>query len=340
MNILLFPISILYGTAVWCHKTLYNCGILKKTKFEIPVIAIGNLSTGGTGKSPHIEYFNYILSSHYQTAILSRGYKRKSQGVQIVELNSNAEDVGDEPLQFKLKFPNTLVAVAEKRVAGIQQITKLQPFINCILLDDALQHWAIEPSFRVLLTTFDQPFFEDNVLPSGNLREFASGYQRADIIIVSKCPVNIDLKQKEAFLQKIQPLPHQKVFFSYFKYKTLYNLLDFNDKKNVEDFKTQDILVLTAIANTQYLEDFIQKKTASSNYLKFPDHHFFSLEDLKTAQQKAQNSLIICTEKDAVKLLKYSDFITKEGIKIFVLPITVEIAFGEEKEVIQLIIEN
>lgn len=322
--------STIYGIAVSCHRKLYESGLFKRTKFDIPVIAIGNLSVGGTGKSPHIEYFHQLLSPHYQLAIVSRGYKRKTKGVQIVALDSKAENVGDEPLQFKLKFPSTPIVVAEKRADGIQEILKQCPATNCILLDDALQHWAIQPSFQILLTTFDQPFFNDEVLPSGRLREFQSGYQRADMIIVSKCPSDISLEQKEQFLQKIQPLPHQQVFFSYFKYKEPYNLLNFNKKISFEDLKKQEILVLTAIADTAYLEDFIHKNCAKATYLSFPDHHFFNLADLKQATEKANGKIIICTEKDAVKLLAHQADILKQDLKIFVLPIGVEMAFGEK----------
>lgn len=320
--------SKIYGTAVCCHKSLYDYGIFKRTKFDIPVIAIGNLSVGGTGKSPHIEYFHKLLSNHFQLAIVSRGYKRKTKGVQIVTLDSKAENVGDEPLQFKLKFPSTPVFVAEKRADGIQEILKQYPSTNCILLDDALQHWAVQPSLQILLTTFDQPFFDDEVLPFGRLREFKSGYQRADIIIVSKCPAEISLEQKEQFLQKIQPLPHQKVLFSYYQYKEPYNLLNFNEKISFENLKNKEILVLTAIADTSYLEDFIRKNSAKASYLRFPDHHFFSLVDLKQAAEKAKGNIILCTEKDAVKLLAFREDILKQDLKIFVLPIGVEMAFG------------
>ncbi len=329
IRFILFPIAFLYGSVVACHRWLHRIGWLKTTQFDLPVVNIGNLSVGGTGKSPHLEYVHQLLAASYQLAIVSRGYNRKTKGVNILTEHSTALEVGDEPLQFKLKFPTTTVVVAEKRAAGIQQLLMEYPAINCILLDDAFQHWAIRPSVQILLTTFEQPFFEDWLLPLGRLREFRRGYQRADIIIVSKCPPEISEKQRKAYLDKLQLLPHQRVFFSYFKYQQLYALLDVTKKINWDDLRGQAMLVVTAIADTSYLEQFVDAQSSEVSYLRFEDHHYFSLADMASIRQKGQNKILITTQKDATRLMAQMDYILQNKLAFYVLPIEVELAFGE-----------
>lgn len=326
---ILYPFALLYGSLVKLHRSLYRFGFLPSKSFDFPVINVGNLSVGGTGKSPHVAYLNKLLSPFFKTAIVSRGYHRQTKGVRYVSEKSLVKEVGDEPLQLKQNFPNTTVLVAEHRVFGIETILEQDEKINCILLDDAFQHWKIQANVQVLLTTFEAPFFDDWVLPMGRLREFRSGYERADIIIVTKCPFNITLEQKSYFCDLIQPLPHQQVFFSYFKYQRLYSLFDRQVTKTIETLKGQNITLITAIANTSYLEVELKSYADSIQHFKFLDHHYYTEKDLEKLKRTVQNDLIITTEKDAVKLKVHQDYLEKEKLNIYVLPIEVEMAFKE-----------
>lgn len=333
LQIILYPIlyliSLLYGSIVRLHRAFYSRGILVSKSFDLPIISVGNLSVGGTGKSPHVAYFNNLLLPNFKTAIISRGYHRKTKGIQLVLENSSVEGVGDEPLQLKQKFPETTVMVAENRASGVESILEQNKKINCILLDDAFQHWKIQAKVEILLSTFDQPFFEDGVLPFGRLREFKQGYQRADIIMITKCPPSISLAQKAQFLQKIKPLAHQTVFFSYFQYQSLYGLLSVKERKEMAALQGQKITLVTAIANTSYLETYIQSYTNSIEHLRFMDHHYYTEKDLKKIKNTAAGGLIITTEKDATKLRVHQSYIEEEGLQIYVLPIEVAIAFEE-----------
>jgi len=337
---ILYPISRLYGGIVRLHGRLYSGGFFVSKPFDLPIINIGNLSVGGTGKSPHVAYFNQLLAPNFTTAIVSRGYQRKTKGVQWVLETSSVRDVGDEPLQLKQKFPTTTVVVAERRAAAVAAIIAQNKKINCILLDDAFQHWAIKAKVAVLLTTFEQPFFEEEVLPLGRLREFRSGYQRADLIMVTKCPPSISEVDKVRFVQKINPLPHQAVFFSYFQYQSLYSLLEPREKKEITALEGQKITLVTAIANTSYLEAYLQSHTSLISSLRFLDHHYYTKKDLEKIKKTAQRGLIITTEKDATKLRLHQSYIRAKGLQIYVLPIEVAIAFGEAKLLEAMLLEK
>lgn len=330
MRYILYPFSLLYGNLVRLHRAFYQYGNKKAKSFDIPVINVGNLSVGGTGKSPHVAYFTQMLQPILTPGIVSRGYHRQTTGVRLVETNSLASEVGDEPLQLKQRFPNNTVVVAERRVLGVEAALKENKAIDCILLDDAFQHWAIQPSLQIMLTTFEQPFFRDWVLPMGRLREFRSGYQRADIIIITKCPTIISQAQKVAFLQAIKPLPSQRVFFSYFKYQALYQLFDKQQLVELDQLKNQKITLVTAIATTHYLEEYITSYASEVQALKFPDHHHYTLKDLEKIKKISSSQLIITTEKDATKLKPYQAYLAQENLLIYVLPIEVQIAFNEE----------
>ena len=308
---------------------MYLSGILKIIKFDIPVISIGNLSFGGTGKSPHVEFVHNIISSKYNTGIVSRGFKRKSKGVKEVKITSSASEAGDEPLQFKKKFPGTAIAVSENRALGIGYLIR-EKAIDCVLLDDAFQHWGTEAKVKILLTTYAHPFFEDHVVPSGRLREFRKGYKRADIIIVSKCPTDLSESESKVFSNKIKATDKQQIFFSRYRYNTIYPLVQSTDKTSLINTEESEIILLTAIAETNYLEKYIRNKFKSYHHLKYADHHNFSLSDLKKIKTEAKDKLIITTEKDAVRLEEHLQYIMDNKLKIYVLPVEVKIAFGEQ----------
>ncbi|MEL6864608.1 MAG: tetraacyldisaccharide 4'-kinase [Bacteroidota bacterium] len=326
LQLLLAPFSLLYGFGVSMRDFLYRKELLKGIEFDLPVIAVGNLSIGGAGKSPHIEYLIRLLKDYLYIATLSRGYKRKTKGFLPVELHHNALQVGDEPMQFKQKFPDILVSVCESRAFAIPRILLKAPNTQVILLDDAFQHLSVKPGLNILLTEYGRPFTRDFLLPSGRLREWRSAYRRADMIIVSKCPNQISDEERAAFRQEIQPYAHQKLYFSYYRYRPPYLLLD-PKKQRLLDAK-MDVLLICAIAGTKYLLDYLYPQVQEVKTLEYEDHHTFTKFDIGHLAQTFQKiesdrKIILTTEKDAMRLLVHRDFIIEQKLPIFVLPVTV-----------------
>ncbi|PXY39845.1 tetraacyldisaccharide 4'-kinase [Flavobacterium cheongpyeongense] len=302
MNVLrkiLFPFAILYGFITTIRNFLFDKGILKSTSFDIPVIAVGNLSVGGTGKTPQIEYLIRLLSDKYKIATLSRGYKRKSEGFVLADSTSNAEILGDEPFQFYQKFPNIQVAVDANRTNGIIQLLSQTTKPEIILLDDAYQHRKVKAGFYILLTAFDDLYSDDFMLPTGNLRESRSGAKRANIVVVTKCPKNLSDEKQQGIRLKLKLKYGQQIFFTFIDYEdTVYGSQD--ERVEVKDVKSEAKLLLAGIAKPKPFFDFL--KNEKDECLTFPDHHHFSENDLNEIQRKAQNKKIITTEKDYVRL--------------------------------------
>jgi tetraacyldisaccharide 4'-kinase len=326
VRLLLMPFSMLYGLGVYLHERLYAWGVFKAVSFNIPTIAVGNLSMGGAGKTPHIEYLIRLLRDHLELGTLSRGYRRKSAGFKEVTLSMSAEQSGDEPLQFKRKFPDILVAVSESRTLAIPRMLMLRPDLQLILLDDAFQHRAIQPGLNILLTEYEKPFTRDHMLPLGRLREWPSAYKRADLIIVTKCPAEPQLVDKTTLLAEIQPLPHQQVFFSYYAYQQPHYLLDNRYQTTLED--DWDVLLICAIANTDYLTNYLKGQVGHIKIMEFEDHHFFTPADisrLKTTfdNMSAHKKIILTTEKDATRLDLHRSFFVQTRLPVFVLPVEV-----------------
>ena len=334
-KILLFPLSILYGLGVLIHSGLYRLGILKAMSFDVPVITVGNLSVGGAGKSPHIEYLVRSLQPYIRLATLSRGYRRKSRGFMVVEPYMNAELTGDEPLQFKRKFPDLLVAVAEDRALAIPNLMVEQPETQLILLDDAFQHRAVKAGLNVLLTEFDSPFTRDWLLPAGRLREFRAAYHRADIIIVTKCPPTVSAAEQSQLMAELKPLPHQKVFFSYYHYLPPYYLFDRHTELQLS--KELDVLFVSAIARTTYVLDYLNKQVVDVRVMEYEDHHYFSRYDIGQIHKafermESSQKVIITTEKDATRLELHRDYLRENQLPVFVLPVEVAFHFDQQQE--------
>jgi tetraacyldisaccharide 4'-kinase len=296
LRYLLFPFSILYGWITSIRNFLFDKGILKFYSFDIPIIAVGNLSVGGTGKTPQIEYLIRLLLPNYKIATLSRGYKRKSEGFVLANSNSNAEILGDEPFQIHQKFPNIQVAVDAVRKNGIEQLLKLEDKPEVILLDDAFQHRKVKAGFYILLSSFDDLYFNDFMLPTGNLRESRRGAKRANVIIITKCPKDLSELAQQNIIKKIGL--NVPIFFSFIDYDSeVYN--EFESKK-VEEIIDVDKLLLAGIAKPEPFFEYLQ---AEKNVkLVYPDHHHFSEKDIVEIKNKANNKLIITTEKDYVRL--------------------------------------
>ena len=339
-KLLLSPLSLLYGTGVEFRNWAYRRGILRGIRFSVPVISVGNLSVGGAGKTPHIEYLIRRLDPYLQIATLSRGYRRKTRGFLVVRPDMTVEEVGDEPLQYARKFPEVMVTVAEERAFAIPEIVGRRPDTQLVLLDDAFQHRAVQPGLNVLLTQYELPFTRDYLLPSGRLREWRSGYRRADIIVVSKCPADLDRATAEALQEEIAPLPHQRVFFSYYAYSAPYYLLDQRYRLRMDE--GIDVLLISAIANTDYLLQHLRSVARSVRSLEYADHHYFTGSDLGNLERQflelpGRHRAIVTTEKDATRLLAHQAFIAERKLPVFVLPTEVKFHFDGGEAFEQLV---
>jgi tetraacyldisaccharide 4'-kinase len=336
---LLFPFSMLYGIAVWIRNILFNAEILPSKSYDMPVISVGNITVGGTGKTPHTEYLIRALSKDYQVAVLSRGYKRKSKGFVLANATTGLADLGDEPLQMKRKFPNLVVAVDENRRRGIEELMspKMQPFIDVILLDDAYQHRYVNPSISILLIDYNRLIREDYLLPAGNLREPAGQMKRAQMVIVSKCPPDLKPMDVRILGSKIGVLPYQSLYFTTMNYGPIEKLLpiaeteipnapeirdEFIDTEasavevpvtgllqSFEQIREQRIpvLLLTGIATPMNLESHVRLFAPEVKAMHFADHHEFSKRDarkisLEYEKIKAAGGIILTTEKDATRI--------------------------------------
>ena len=296
LRYLLFPFAIVYGLITSIRNFLFDNGIFKSYSFDIPIIAVGNLSVGGTGKTPQIEYLIRLLSPTYKIATLSRGYKRKSEGYILADANSDAELLGDEPYQMHLKFPNINVAVDPNRKNGIEKLLTLKAKPDVILLDDAFQHRKVKAGFYILLTAYDDLFCDDFMLPTGSLRESKNGAKRADVIIVTKCPKEISEAKQNTIRKKIEAAV--SVYFSTIDYDDkVYNA---SESKNVSDIKKVDKLLLAGIAKPNPFFAYLQGQ--NDVQLQYSDHHHYSENDIKNIKEKATNKLLITTEKDYVRL--------------------------------------
>jgi len=302
LRFLLLPFSLLYGLITWCRNLLYDYTILSSTSFQIPIIIVGNLSVGGTGKTPQVEYLVRLLKNSYKIAILSRGYGRKSKGHININKNHKSLDVGDEPLQYFLKFKSVSVSVNEKRVAGVQNLLKdVSPKV--ILLDDAYQHRKINGSFLILLTKYNDLFTDDFLLPTGNLRESSSGACRANVIVVTKCPESLTKNQQDLITANFSKFK-KPVFFSTISYASLTKGAF---SYSINQLISKEIVLITGIANPNPLIEYLEENKINFHHLKYPDHHHFSkkdLEEISTTFMKLRGNekVLLTTEKDYVRL--------------------------------------
>ena len=312
LRYLLFPFGILYAVITSLRNWLFDLNILKSKSFQKPVICVGNLNVGGTGKSPMIEYLIRYLNSEFRVATLSRGYKRETSGYQVVTESSSAKAVGDEPLQFKMNFNDILVAVDENRQRGISHLLKTQYSPELILLDDAFQHRKVRADFNILLTAYGDLYCDDFILPVGNLRETRAGARRAQSIVVTKCPKNLREENQQKIIKKLKPNSNQNVLFSYIDYSDF--VMNNNGDRHAFALKDFDNFTLvTGIANPKPLLNFLNEKQKNFEHFKFPDHHDFSEVELKKINSKA---LVLTTQKDYVRLKNMI-----ESDKLFYLPI-------------------
>lgn len=311
---------------------MYDRKIFKSVRFDFPIIGVGNLSAGGTGKSPHIEYLLALTQYILKTATLSRGYGRRSHGFVIADYNTTALQVGDEPAMFKQKFPEAVVAVGEDRVLAVPKLLDAHPDVDVLFLDDAFQHRPIRAGLSILLTEYHNLFTRDNLLPVGWLREAKHNYHRADIIIVSKCPTDLTEAQRSAIISEIKPFSYQKVYFSTLQYGQIYAFSDHNYKLYLD--KDMDVLLVSGIAKFGELKQYLESKARKVYLRDYNDHHRFDSFDLENIRDTFRNlgdvrKVIITTEKDATRLAEHRNWFSENKIEIFVQPVQVQF-LGED----------
>lgn len=329
-RILLLPVALLYGAVVWLRNWLYDHKVFSSTSFGLPLICVGNLSVGGTGKSPMVEYLVQHLQKQFQVAILSRGYKRKTRGYALAATGATAIDIGDEPMLFHTKFPEVPVAVGEERLEAIPQLLHDKPDTEVIILDDAFQHRAITAGFNILLTDYSNLFTDDFYLPTGDLRDTKRSYTRADVIVVTKCRETLDVQERETIISAIKPLPAQSVFFTTIKYGAPYHVTS----RAATTLNTQtEVLLVTGIANPKPLKTFLEDRIRTYYMMHYGDHHIFTLDDWNDIKKRfrsmdASKKIILTTEKDAMRLLKYEAELAT--LPLYVIPIEHRFLFGEE----------
>jgi tetraacyldisaccharide 4'-kinase len=331
-RVLLLPFALLYGLAIFIRNRLFDNGFLRSADFHFPLICVGNLAVGGTGKSPMVEYIVGLLHRDFKVATLSRGYKRKTKGYVLANEGTTALEIGDEPMQFHVKFPDVAVAVGEERLDAVPQLLQDRPGLQVIVLDDAFQHRAVTAGFNILLTEYSNLFTDDVFLPTGDLRDARSSYKRADIIVVTKCPPGLSIEKKRKTIRDIQPYPHQKIFFTCIEYGEPYHI---STKQERPITKQDEILLVCGIANPQPLKEYIFDHAETYYQLDYSDHHIFTIDDLKDIRKRyeridAGSKFIVTTEKDAMRFFKFNEEINE--LPLYVLPIRHKFLFNEGRQ--------
>lgn len=326
------PLSWLYGFGVYVRNKMFDYGILKEVSFDVPVVGVGNITVGGTGKTPHVEYILECLRYRRNIAVLSRGYKRKTRGFIIASSKSTPDSIGDEPLQIYEKFGGTVkVAVCESRVKGVKELIKKFPKIDLIVLDDSFQHRYIKPKVNIMLMDYSHPVYADNILPLGRMRESIHAIDRADMVITTKCPSDVSALDMRIVSKHLNLMPYQKLYFSSFDYGGLIPVFpdDCPERVLIEDLDAEDtVILLTGVANPRPFVNHFRQYPFKKRVLHFPDHHDFKKSDLNEILTKFNSSVgkrkfIITTEKDAVRISHNPYFPIDLKPYIFYIPIGV-----------------
>jgi len=340
MRFLLYPFSLVYGFIVDVRNFLFDWNVFKSKSYNVPIICVGNITAGGTGKTPHTQYLLELLSDK-KTAVVSRGYGRKTSGLLLVETNSESEKVGDEPLQIKQKLPNTTVVVSGNRRIGIEEILDNYPETEVIIMDDGFQHRWVKAGMYILLNNYENPIYSDYLIPMGELRESENAVKRADVIITTKC-AEISPTEKRGIISKLNTFASQQNYFSsivYQNWKSVFTDKEINTRQNY------NITLVTSVANANNLKQHLQKNGNKITHLCFPDHHNFTTKDIENILSEYKRSIsdkniILTTEKDKVKLLKYKEHF--EGVELYFSPIKINIHNSEEfkKEIINYVTKH
>jgi len=329
IKILLFPFSLLFGVVTFVRNKLYDWNWIPSTKYDdIFVISVGNITVGGTGKTPFVEYLLRFLSQKYRIAVLSRGYKRVTKGFGFVENTSTPAEAGDEPCQIKRKFPDVTVAVDANRVNGIAQIRNAYPDTQIVILDDAFQYRKIRPNLSILLADYNRPMYRDSILPGGRLREWSCFAKRADFMVITKSPAEITVEEQQKIKQRYARIFPREIYFSAIGYGEPLAVFPNNKSLSTDDLKQCDILLVTGIANPKPFETYVRQFSSAIQILTFPDHHAFSEKDITRIAEKwdsipSSQKILLTTEKDAVRLqqMKIPETLAKQS---YYIPVKVD----------------
>jgi len=337
INRWLQPLSWFYGLGVRFRNTLFETGFLKSRSFSIPVISVGNITVGGTGKTPHVEYLIRLLQDHSRVAVLSRGYKRKSHGFQIANESSTARTIGDEPFQMKQKFPKVIVAVDKNRVHGIEALNQKYQDIDVILLDDAFQHRYVKPGINILLVDYHRLIIYDTLLPAGRLREPLTGKNRADMVIITKCPKDLKPMEYRVITKAMDLYPYQQIFFTTLEYGELTPLFKKEAPTvNLDKLKDHNVLLLTGIASPRQMKEDLTPVVSKLSMLSFPDHHAFSQKDIEQISSEFAKlpspKCIITTEKDAARFIGLEGLSNEIKENIYILPVRITFMLNQEEK--------
>ncbi|MBU6262439.1 MAG: tetraacyldisaccharide 4'-kinase [Bacteroidetes bacterium] len=338
-RVLLLPLAVLYGAFIKVRNWLFDKQYLSAARFNFPLICVGNLAVGGTGKSPMVEYLLALLHTRYKVATVSRGYKRKTKGYVLAGASTTALEIGDEPMLFHKKFPSVPVAVGEERLDAIPQLLHDNKDLQAIILDDAFQHRSVQAGFNILLTEFGNTYNHDFFLPTGDLRDERGSAKRAQVIIVTKCPTDLTEAQRQKIMRSLRPKNYQRVFFTCIQYETPYHILDVANKRPITN--EDEVLLMCGIANPKPLKHYLHEQARTYYQQDYADHHIFSIDDLQDVVRQfdsiaAQHKFIITTEKDAVRLTKFQEEL--KLLPFYVLPIKHSFLFDEGPHFDELIL--
>ena len=334
-RILLSPFTLVYGLVISLRNALYESSLLRATSFDLPVISVGNIKIGGTGKTPMVEWLVQVLAPYLDVAVLSRGFSRKTKGYRFVNSGDNSRTVGDEALQIKRKFPSVSVAVSESRTLGLSSLLMDRPSTQVVLLDDAFQHRSIKPGLNIVLTEYFNPYFEDYLVPMGKLREWRSAISRGNFLLVSKCSDHLQLTEAEEFKSKVSEISGENIYFSAMDYGPCYSMSDAHIQYRAD--LSGAVQIVSGIAEPSYLKDHFKDKVDKVYAYDFPDHHQYNERDVRNIINSFQripyeHKALITTEKDIVKLINYRRIFETEGVKVFVQRVGVEILLNQQVE--------
>jgi len=326
-NWILLPISLVYWIITSIRNIFFEIGIFKENKFKIPIIGVGNITVGGTGKTPHSQYISELLQKKFKIAILSKGYGRKTKEFKYVKINSNCNEVGDEPLQMKKNLPKEIVAVDHKRVNGVNKIMKEHPGVNCIILDDAFQHRSVKIGFNILLSDYNNPIYNDHMMPVGLLRESKKGIKRADCVIISKCPENLTLEESNRIKKKLKFT--KEVFFS----KVIYDkIVSLNGYKTIKKSSIKKVLLVTGIANSSPIIEYLEKLNIQIKHIKYKDHFHYQKKDINKIidiyKREISEIIILTTEKDAQKMKVFEEL---SNFPVYYLKVSIDFIRNKDK---------
>jgi tetraacyldisaccharide 4'-kinase len=337
INKWLLPFSWIYGLVVWLRNQLFDIGVLKSKAYDIPIISVGNITVGGSGKTPHVEYLVRLLKKHAKVAVLSRGYKRKSKGFVLADDSSDATDIGDEPYQMKRKFPDIYVAVDKNRRNGIEKLTdnSIANNTDVIILDDAFQHRFVKPGINILLVDYHRLIIYDKLLPAGRLRESKDGKVRADIVIVTKCPTELKPMDYRVLTKAMNLYPYQSLLFSTLQYGDLQPMFG-GEPRQLSTLKSdENVLLLTGIASPKQMILDLQPYTKNITSLSFGDHHRFTHKDYErinnTFESMPSPKVLVTTEKDAARIIGGEGLSENVRRNMYVLPIEIKFMLEQEE---------